>query len=458
MESGRISKHYQGLDIFSPIQRKASKSDLKKRRLLIPQMNRIGGHLLAATFRSFGIDAVVMDTYKGLETGKTFTSGKECFPCQVTMGDIIWFLKKEKERLGSRFDPSSYIYFMPESDGPCRFGMYNKYQRLVLDTFSDLKEVRIASLTFENGYALDGIMEEELIKDFRKAGYLSVIVGDVLDRLLWRIRPYEKREGLADEFIENAMHVMETSFERHSLSLKFDSIIDNLESLMNEARSIIDPSIPDKPLIGIVGEIYLRSHVHANQDIIRKLERYGAEVVNASISEWINYATYDRLREAKRSLRYAIRRLSVRDIKKHLNDLVGYATDLFYQQIKQDRIYSRIRRIIDIRPDHHINELEKISKEQNLYTFDMGTEACLSISGIIKYLREGYDGVVNVYPFTCMPSTITSAIIRPIISQYRVPYLDASYDGSFQPGRESAIRTFMYQAYQHFEKRKIKNH
>jgi hypothetical protein len=57
--------------------------------------------------------------------------------------------------------------------------------------------------------------------------------------------------------------------------------------------------------------------------------------------------------------------------------------------------------------------------------------------------------VVNVYPFTCMPSNTTSAIIRPALAELGIPYLDSPCDGSFQPGREAAIRTFMYQAYRH---------
>jgi hypothetical protein len=63
-----------------------------------------------------------------------------------------------------------------------------------------------------------------------------------------------------------------------------------------------------------------------------------------------------------------------------------------------------------------------------------------------------------VYPFTCMPSTTTSAIVKPLMSKLGVPYLDAAYDSSVQPGREAAIRTFMYQAHQHFKRRGRKSH
>ena len=76
---------------------------------------------------------------------------------------------------------------------------------------------------------------------------------------------------------------------------------------IEEGKRIIDPGVPPKPLIGIVGEIYLRTHVHANQDVIRVLEGYGAEVVNASLAEWVNYISYDGLRAAKAGFRLALR-------------------------------------------------------------------------------------------------------------------------------------------------------
>ena len=60
-----------------------------------------------------------------------------------------------------------------------------------------------------------------------------------------------------------------------------------------------------------------------------------------------------------------------------------------------------------------------------------------------------------VFPFTCMPSIITSAIVKPLMSKMRMPYLDASYDSTYQPSRETAIKTFMYQVKRHFKKQGI---
>ena len=428
------------------------KFHLQNKTVLIPEMNRIGAHLIAATFRSFGSNARVLKTYTGLDLGKKHTSGKECFPCQVTLGDILLFLKSEQEKLGAAFDPENYLYFLPESDGPCRFGMYNKFQRMVLDMFPGLDRVKIVSITTKDGYSLEGVIEPERMLAFRKASYIAVVVADIMERLLWRIRPYETREGVTDEFIENAMRQMESIFEHNAAENDFGGILAKLEEITGTGRTLIDPAIPRKPLIGIVGEIFLRMHVDSNQDLIRVLERHGAEVVNSSLAEWVNYITYGQLRENKNDLRLDLKQLKFGRLKDHFQKIISFGGDLFYQEMRQKQFYSRATRLIDFEYDHKVGHLEKLLKKEDIFTFDVTTETCLSIAAILQFAKEGYNGVVNVYPFTCMPGMTTSAIVKPVMNRMRVPYLDTPYDGSFQPGRETAIRTFMHQAGQHFQR------
>ncbi len=443
---------------FRSLSENVGRFSLRDKTLLIPEMNRIGAHLLAGVFRSFGVNALVMETYEGLDLGKEFTSGKECFPCQVTTGDILLFLKKEKESLGDDFDPQNYIFFMPEAEGPCRFGMYNKYQRIVLDSFPELREVKIGSITSNDSYALKGMIEKERTRDFRKAAYFSVVIGDILDRLLWRIRPYERKEGATDGFIERSMMTMADSFESYGAKKDFDTILDKLEKIVEDGKALIDPDIPPKPLIGIVGEIYLRTHVRSNQDVIRVLELYGAEVINASIAEWVDYTTYDKVREAKVGLRLNLKQFRFDRVKSYLKQVLSYGGDLLYQHIRLDTVYKRVKPLLDLAGDHRVAHLEKTLIKHDLYSFELGTEACLSIAGIMEYVHKGYNGVVNIYPFTCMPSTITTSIMRPIMNREKIPFLDAPYDGTYQPGREAGIRTFMYQAYQHFKRHGRKKH
>ena len=420
--------------------------------LLIPEMNRTASHLIAATFRGFGVAARVLDTYQGMDLGKEYTSGKECYPCQVTLGDILHFVQKEKERLGRAFNPARYVYFLPESDGPCRFGLYNKFQRMVLDSFPGLKRLHITSVTTKDGYSAQGMVEPKKALDLKKVAYFSFVVADLLDRLLWKIRPYEKEAGMADAFVEKAMETMEHAFERFALHKEFDRILDRLQEIVQQGKEVVDPAFPPKPLIGVVGEIFLRMHAHANQDLIRLLEKYGAEVVNASMAEWVNYVSYDGFRGAKAEFLLHLKKGRFGPMMAHLKDMLGFRMDLFYQEYRQKQAYKRVQKVMDLPDDHRIGHLEDILKKDGRYSFDIATEASLSIASIIACARAGYNGMVNVYPFTCMPGTTTAAVVKPHMGELGIPFLDAPYDSAIQPGREAAVRTFMYQAEEHFKR------
>ena len=432
------------------LDKRIGKFKLRNKTVLIPAMNRIAARLIAAVYRGFGVKAMILPTYNGLDLGIKYTSGKECYPCQVTLGDILYYLKTERKRLGSTFNPNNYFYFLPESDGPCRFGMYNKYQRMVLDSFPGLDRVKIVSITAKDGYSLEGLIEQDRTLDFRKASYIAVLVADIMERLLWRIRPYEIRKGVTDDFIERSIKEMESFLEIYGAGNKLYRILDKLEEVACRAKRLIDTSIPRKPLIGIVGEIFLRMHVDSNQNLIRKLEQYGAEVVNSSLTEWLNYITYGQYRQSKIKFRLNLQQLNFGKLKGYLKRIISFGSQLGYQEMRQKQFYKRTARWVDLEHDHKVGHLEKILKQNDIFTFDISTETCLSIAASLQFVDQGYNGIINVYPFTCMPSMAASAIVKPTLTRMRVPYLDTPYDGSFQSGRETDLRTFMHQATQHY--------
>lgn len=443
---------------FQSLSDKVGRFSFKGKKVLIPEMTRTGMCLLASSFQSFGIDAAILETYRGLDLGLEYSSGKECYPCQVTLGDILHHMKSEQEKKGPEFNINDYIYFLAEASGPCRFGMYNKYQRIVLDSFPEYRDLKIASFTTEDGYSITGLIDKHKAGDLRKAGFYSMLIGDIMDRMLWRIRPYERKEGMADDYMEKSVNKMESAFEKYAAEKNFKKILDELEQVVEESKSVIDRSIPRKPLIGIVGEIYLRTHVRSNQDLIRIIEKHGGEVVNASITEWVNFICYYNLKKISAQLRLTLKQFNFRNVFSILKKVIKFRLELFYQELRQKQAYDRIIPLLDIENDHRVSHLDEVLEKEGLYSFKLGTEAGLSIAGILEYAREGFNGVVNVYPFTCMPSTTTSAIINPVMNEMGVPYLDTPYDSSFQPGREAAIRTFMYQAEEHMKLNGRKKH
>jgi len=425
--------------------------DISGKTLLLPDMAPFAVRLLAACFRAIGVPAVVMETYKGLSLGKEFTSGKECFPCQVTLGDILYHLQKEKSRLGPAFSPDKYVYFLPEADGPCRFGMYNKMQRLILDRFDGFKEVPIVYISTRNAYATESIMPPERSPIFRRLSFVAMIIADVLDRVVWRVRPYELRRGMTDAFMQEALNAMIETIEATGAGLDFNRLYRLLENIVLTARTFIDSYQPRRPRIGIIGEIYLRHHPDSNQDLIRQIEQFGGEVVDASCGEWINFVAFERARKLRWRWMTQWRQGNFDALRGLTRRLIGHEIEKLYQKWRQDQVYRTALQHLDIQPDHSIGAVERRLERDRLFSFHIGTEAALSIGGALEYAHHGFDGVVNVFPFTCMPSTICSAILKPLLHDMKIPYIDTAYDGAIQPNREAALRTFMYQAKQHLE-------
>lgn len=428
--------------------------DVTGKTLLIPDMAPFSSRVLAAAFRAVGVNALVMETYKGLSLGKEFTSGKECFPCQVTLGDILYFLQGEKDRLGSAFVPERYVYFLPEADGPCRFGMYNKMQRLVLDRFEDFRDIPITYVSTRNAYSAADIMPSEASSIFRKLSYMAIIIADILDRTTWRVRPYEIRAGITDSFMEEALGAVIAEIENRGASLELKRLQGLVADIVSTAKTFIDTRLPRRPMIGIIGEIYVRTHPDSNQDIVRVLERFGAEVVVASIAEWINYISFDTARDFKRGVKLAFLNRDFSSLRKDLKGLIHTEIEMYYQLLRQHQLYGSALKYLDIQKDHKIGTLEKRLDNDRLYSFDIGTESALSIGAALEQVHEGFDGVVNVFPFTCMPSAVCTAVLKPLLNKMRMPYIDAPYDGAIQPNREIALRTFVYQAKQRLESRK----
>jgi len=449
------SKNESSFDRFGS---RVDQFDVSGRTLLIPDMAPFAARLIAASFRALEVPATVMETYKGLALGKEFTSGKECFPCQVTLGDILHHLNREKERLGPAFSPERYVYFLPEADGPCRFGMYNKLQRLILDRFDGFKDVPIVYLSTNNAYATENILPPGRSSVFRKLSYVAIVISDVLDRIVWRVRPYEWRPGITDAFMQEALDAMISAIETVGADLEFCKLYRLLEEIAATARSLMDPHKPRNPRIGIVGEIYLRSHPDSNQNLIRKLEQFGGEVVDASCGEWINFVAYERARKLRRRWRVEWRLRNHEELRKIARQWMAHQIEIFYQRWREGQVYRQVLKHLDIQADHSIPAVERRLDRGRLFNFDIGTEAALSIGGALEYTHHGFNGIVNVFPFTCMPSTVCSAILKPLLHQMKVPYLDAPYDGTIQPNREVALRTFMYQAKQHLESQHTGKH
>jgi predicted nucleotide-binding protein (sugar kinase/HSP70/actin superfamily) len=203
-----------------------------------------------------------------------------------------------------------------------------------------------------------------------------------------------------------------------------------------------------KPVIGIVGEIYVRSHEFSNTNVIRQLEWLGAECDLASFREWMYYINWTRARDMRIDW-----------------DLRGYFVNLLKDQT-QRWLERRVARMLagltrdlgdDGRPVHlREHPIERTLAGGNLYLDDtFEGEAILSVGKAVEYYHQSASGIVNVMPFTCMPGTIVTGILKRMRKDHAdIPVLSLAYDGQREASMLNRLEAFVHQARQFERKRR----
>jgi predicted CoA-substrate-specific enzyme activase len=406
---------------------------LRERTVYLPYMSE-GAHMLGAAFRGIGINAEVTPTYTpaGLDFGKRNTSGKECFPCTVTTGDMFDQIHTLENKGVDVND--ELAFFMPEADGPCRFGQYSRLHRILLDEYG-YEGIPILSPTCEDAYRFSGLLTKKEANDFRKQAWHGIVYSDLIEKALWRIRPYEKEKGITDKTFNLWMQKGGEALEKHGIP-------GLIEAAHKAAVAFENIAITNekKPCVGIVGEIYVRSHKESNQDLVRKLENLGMETMTASIAEWVEYTTWGSIHEAKKNFNW-----KKASHWKEIGEL--YVAD-WWQKRTYAKILAPFARLLAGREDHSVKSI--MNEAKGLLTRELSGEAILSLGGAIAYIDHNkFDGVINAMPFTCMPSTIASAILKGQM-RGKAPYIDMIYDGTVIPNRETNLSTFSHQVQQTF--------
>ena len=107
--------------------------------------------------------------------------------------------------------------------------------------------------------------------------------------------------------------------------------------------------------------------------------------------------------------------------------------------------------------DHKETDIYGVWDNAEPYIIKWFGEAALSIGKSVDWIKKDVDGIINVMPFTCMPGTLVSAASKRIKEDYKVPWLNLSFDGLEQETTETRLEAFIYQAKQNsLKKDKVK--
>jgi predicted CoA-substrate-specific enzyme activase len=366
---------------------------------------------MKAAFQRFGLNAQVLDEPDPvtLEVGKQFTSGKECFPCIITTGDLVRKVRSEN------FDPKKSVFLMPGANGPCRFGLYRQLHRMILDDLG-YTDVPIYSPNSRDGYAGFGLEGT----DFRQVAWKAVVFVDCLIKMVHCTRPYEHISGESDRVYY------------HYLSKLQSAVINNesLPELAAEAAKAfgrIERSGEDRPLVGLVGEIYLRNNRFSNNHLITKLELHGLEVQLATFAEWPMYTNFTFRRDSWKH--------------KNFGDLAFSYAQFFVQSKQEHELVHAFARHFDLPPDESVGKV--ITRATRYLSPDCKGEAILSIGKAIEMADHGASGIVNAMPFNCMPGTVVSSLSRKLSEDLDgLPWLNISYEGLRDSGEDTRLEAF----------------
>jgi predicted nucleotide-binding protein (sugar kinase/HSP70/actin superfamily) len=192
----------------------------------------------------------------------------------------------------------------------------------------------------------------------------------------------------------------------------------------------IETQGPRKPLVGIVGEIYVRNNVYANEDVISAIEQFGGEAWMLPITDWVIYTS------------------SLENYKEEFpGTLISWDkadTFITYTWMKhwEKKLMEAASPFLDDRHEPRFQEYLELATPY--IPFYLGGEGKLSVGRAIKFAQQGAAMVVNCAPFGCMPETVATAIFGRLSADVDMPIVSLFYDGS--GGQNRRLEVFLNNA------------
>jgi predicted CoA-substrate-specific enzyme activase len=387
----------------------------RKRKVYLPRMC---DHAFAvqAGFERAGVDAEVLppSDARTLELGERHVSGKECYPFLVTTGDML------KKACSPEFRPEESAFFMPGGTGPCRFGQYNVFHKKVLEKVG-LEEVPIFSPNQDSDFYRDLGM---VGKEFAMTSWKGIVAIEMLTKCLHETRPFEQEPCSSDRLYD--LHLDRIYQATRGTNGSIEGALDR----MRRDFQALPKRQEKRPIIGIIGEIFVRSNSFSNEDLIRKVESLGGVAWLAPMEEWIFYVNLMGLRKAW--------------IKRDRSAIVDNAIKRFLQTRIEHKFQKPFRGMLKTLHEPSTSQTLKMAAPYVHDSFE--GETVLSIGKAVDLARRGASGIINAMPFGCMPGTIVTALLRGVSRDYNVPCISIPYDGTESATTMLQLEAFMDQA------------
>ncbi len=256
----------------------------------------------------------------------------------------------------------------------CRFGLYWLVQKYILEDLG--YDFRFFTVDYDHPLGIIRDLKKNFGQDLSYSQIFGIIrrtwrknrLTDLVDKLKYKYRALELDPGQTERLAYRAY--------RQIVDAKSMREIRHLQrALPHRFATEIEVDTHLQPLrIGIVGEIYVVLEPALNVDIFRRLNKLG--VITHSAVSLRRFIDIGRKLNPFKRLEYKIADQAAKPYLAHRN----------------------------------------------------GGEAQESIGEAILYKKKGWDGMIHLYPFTCMPEIISRSILPQVSLEHDIPVLSLVVD------------------------------
>ncbi len=373
--------------------------------ILCPQFSPIHFNFIEGAFRSEGYNLVLLREadQDSINEGVKYVNNDACYPTIMVVGQLIQALKSGK------YDLNDTAVAITQTGGGCRATNYISLLRKALQDSGFGKipviSVNIAGLEKNPGF--------KITPRLWKKALMGLTYGDLLMRVLHRIRPYEAIRGSANALFvkwveicnEHLIHADSGSFKRH------------IHQIVRDFDQLKISSIK-KPRVGVVGEILVKYNPQANNSVVQVLENEGAEAIVPDMMDFFIYCAYDL-------------------IYKH------YVLDGSKGQFFSGKVLINLLEFCRKEMKAALEQSERFEPPPSIYTQAERASRILSLghhtgegwlltAEMIELIEHGAPNIVCVQPFACLPNHVTG---KGMIKDLRRHYPQANIAAiDYDPG------------------------
>ena len=465
-ERARLRK-IAGLDepkhFHRPIERAFTAEERNRVTILFGGFTWKHEDLIRAVFQGCGYNCekLPVPDVAGFQTGKEFGNNGQCNPTYFTVGNLVQYLQfLEKQGLSRQHILDNYVFFTAGSCGPCRFGMYEAEYRFALKN-AGFDGFRV--LLFKDS---DGIKAEsgepglKFTVDFGFGMLNAMHLGDVINDLVYQIRPFEVKKGETDrvfrETVDGLCEDLKTrrAFEIEQLApdwakpkFKNNKILRNtfnvfgkwhehmwgkdylnaLKTAREKLNSIEVDRLKVKPVVKITGEFWAQlTEGDGNFHMFDFLEREGSQVLVEPIATWVAYLMYQA--KAHAIAKWPVNRPHAKpkwyEAKKQFANYIGLHKKLWgigAGQRMWNFFYHRTIKQLGGISHHLVPQTELAELAHPFYNqFARGGEGHLEVGKNVYYtIHKLCHMVLALKPFGCMPSSQSDGVQSAVINKFK---------------------------------------